>query len=303
MCVLFGATLGVMLLLLNVMIKRVTKMREFYGTFTMHFKRGVLSPIFGLCVGLCAIMMIFFVNGVYTNAYYTPPGLYYFLDRADKSGSVYLVMMIATFPAIMLFYDDWISGNFKFIITRVGRKKYAFAIMAAAEIIAAAVMILSYTIFTFYILLKFPTVPNMDSESLRASSFGFPNSGLLYTGHTFLCYLLYFLTRGAMAAFFAAIATFQSMIITNKHLTAISSVLFYILYFSFNLFYFLPTLLNPFVLFRNGYKLYLVFGGTEDGSLYLPIAGIYPMIFSAVVITILSLVGSKILRIKMNESI
>ena len=89
----------------------------------------------------------------------------------------------------------------------------------------------------------------------------------------------------------------------DQYLTAISSVLFYILYFSFNMFYFLPTLLNPFVLFRNGYKLYLVFGGTEDGSLYLPIAGIYPMIFSAVVITILSLAGSKILRKKMNGSI
>lgn len=93
------------------------------------------------------------------------------------------------------------------------------------------------------------------------------------------------------------------MIFTNKHLTAISPVLIYIIYFCFNLFYITPTLLNPFVMFWNGYKLYLVFGGTEDGSLYSPIAGVYPIIYTIAVVIILSLIGMKILRKKMNRSI
>ncbi len=106
-----------------------------------------------------------------------------------------------------------------------------------------------------------------------------------------------------MAAFFAAVAVFQSMIITNRHLTIISPVLVYILYFRFNLFYIMPALINPFVLFRNGYKMYLVFGGTEDGSLYSPIAAVYPTIFFAVTIVILSLIESRILRSKMDRRI
>ena len=106
-----------------------------------------------------------------------------------------------------------------------------------------------------------------------------------------------------MAAFFAVVALFQSMLITNKHLTVISPVLIYIIYFSFNLFYILPALGNPFVLFKNGYKLYIVFGGTQDGSLFSPIAAIYPLIFLAVIMTILPFIESKILRYKMNKSI
>lgn len=278
-------------------------MKEFFGTLSAHVKRGILSPMFFVCTVLCTILLIFFTRDIYMTSYYTPPGLYYFLDRADKSGSIYLTMMITAFPAAMLFYDDWTSGNFKFIIPRVGRKKYAFAVTAAAGIVSAAVMILSYIIFSVYVLAKFPVVPDLDADTLRASSFGFPNSGLLYTGKAFLCYLLYFLTRGAMAAFFAVVAVFQSMIITNKHLTAISPILVYILYFSFNLFYILPTLANPFVIFRNGYKLYLVFGGTQEGSLYSTISGLYPVIFCVVIITLLSLIEAKMLCSKMNKSI
>lgn len=248
-------------------------------------------------------MLMFFVYEQYSSEYYVPPGLYYFLQQADNSASVYLIMMITAFPAAMLFYDDWTSGNFKFIISRVGRKKYAIAVTLAEGITAAAVMILSYVIFSGVVLLKFPAVPDMDTETLRAYSLGFPNSGLLYTGNAFWCYLLYFLTRGAMSAFFAVIAIFQSMLITNKHLTIISPVLVYILYFSFNLYYIFPALINPFVLYRNGYKLYLEFGGTPEGSLFSPAAGLYPLIFTIIIVAVLSIAEAIILRKKMNKDI
>ena len=116
-------------------------------------------------------------------------------------------------------------------------------------------------VFSAFILTRFPLIED-DMEHIKSYAFGFPCSGLLWTSHAGLCYFLYILTRGAMAAFFAMVAVFQSIIITNRHLTAISPVLIYIIYFDFGMVGFLPTLLNPFMLFRNGYKLYLVFGGT-----------------------------------------
>ena len=278
-------------------------MKEFLMSLLINLKRSILSPIFWGCVCLCTAMMIFFVNDAYMFTYYNAPGLYYFLERVDKSGSIYLLMMIAVFPSVMLFYEDWTSGRFKFVIPRLGCGKYSFAVSIATGLTAAVVMILSYIVFSLFILIKYPAVPDLDVNALQADSYGFPNSGLLYTGHVFGCYLLYFLTRGAMAAFFAVVAVFQSMLITNKHLTAISPLLIYIIYFYFNISNILPSVLDPFVLFRNGLKLYLLFGGTQGDVIYSPIAGFYPMFFCTAFTIVLSLVEVNILRRKMNKCI
>lgn len=284
-------------------LKGVDVMKAFFRTFAMYFKRGLSTPTFYICLVLCTLMMMFFTITVYTNTYYTPPGLYYFLDRVDHSGSIYLIILVAVFPSATLFCNDWRSGNFKFVILRVSRGKYTIAVTFAAGAIAASVMILSYMLFSIYVLIRFPGVPNINADILKENSYGFPNSGLLFTGHAFWCYFLYFITRGAMAAFFAAVAIFQSIVVTNKQLTLISPILIYIVYFSFNIYDILPPLLNPYVLFRNGYKLYLVFGGREDGSLYSPIAAIYPIIFCTIATVILSLIEIRILHLKMNRSI
>lgn len=278
-------------------------MREFFGTFITHLKRGIISPMFVICTAVSTLLMILYVSDSYFTDYRVLPALYYFLRQAEDTSSIYFTMMIVAFPASMLFYDDWKSGNFKFIISRVGRLKYTFAVTLAAGITAALVMFITYVLFTGFILLKFPAIPDLTPEELRMQTIGFPNSGLLYTGHAFLCYLLYFMARSAMACFFAVIAVFQSVLITNKHLTAISPVVMYIIYFAFILYYILPPVANPFVLYWNGFKLYLTFGGTTDGSLFSPIAAIYPMLFSAVTIVVLSLIEAKILHSKMNKSL
>ncbi len=284
-------------------------MREFFGVFKTHIKRGILSPTFLICTALCAALMIIIVFDSYTTETYASlsgqkEGLNYFLDKVRGRTHDYFRMMIICFPAVMLFYEDWKSGNFKLIINRCGRAKYTFATILSAGVTAAAVTVISYLIFSAFILTKYPLVPTIeDQQKFRMSVIGFPNAGLLYTGHEVLCYALYILSQGARSAFYAAIALFQSMIITNKHLTAISPVLLYICYFALNFALFLPELLNPYMLFWNGFRLYIIFGGTQDGSLFSPIAAAYPFIYSAVMMMILALIGTKILRVKMNRSI
>lgn len=283
-------------------------MKELFKTFSGYIRRGIISPAFIISAAVCTLLMFFFLGDrADPNGYYDlpgfQPGLNQFLNYVDHAGMEYMIMAIAAFPAATMFYDDWKTGYFKLVVPRVGRKKYTFSVTLAAGVTAAAVMILSYTIFSIYILSKFPAVFDLSPNELRERTIGFPNSGLLYTGHVFLCYLFYFLTRGAMAAFFAVFAVFQSMLFTNRHLTLISPVLIYILYFSFNLYYVLPVVVNPFLLYRNGFQLYLVFGGTLDGSLFSPIAAIYPTLFTIVIMVGLALVEAKILRLKMNRSI
>lgn len=175
--------------------------------------------------------------------------------------------------------------------------------MLAAGVTAAATAIVSYLIFSAFVLTKYPLLPEVEEDQFRVTVIGFPNSGLMYTGHEVLCYALYILSQGARAAFYAAAALFQSIIITNKHLTAILPVLLYICYFTLNIYNFLPELLNPYVLFWNGFRLYLIFGGTQDGSLFSPIAAAYPFIYCAAMLTVLSLIGTKLLRMKINRSI
>ncbi len=284
-------------------------MREFFGVFKTHVKRGILSPTFLICTALCAALMIIIVFDSYTTETYASlsgqkEGLNYFLDKVRGRTHDYFRMMIICFPAVMLFYEDWKSGNFKLIINRCGRAKYTFATILSAGVTAAAVTVISYLIFSAFILTKYPLVPTIeDQQQFRMRVIGFPNAGLLYTGHEVLCYALYILSQGARSAFYAAIALFQSMIITNKHLTAISPVLLYICYFALNFALFLPELLNPYMLFWNGFRLYIIFGGTQDGSLFSPIAAAYPFIYCAVMLTALALIGTKILRVKMNRSI
>ncbi len=284
-------------------------MKEFFGVFKTHVKRGILSPMFLICTALCAALMILIVFDSYTTETYASlsgqrDGLNHFLDKVRGRTHDYFRMMIICFPAVMLFYEDWTSGNFKLIINRCGRAKYTFAAILSAGVTAAAVTIISYLIFSAFVLTKYPLVPTIEGQQqFRMSVIGFPNAGLLYTGNEVLCYALYILSQGARSAFYAAIALFQSMMITNKHLTAISPVLLYICYFTFNLHYILPELLDPYVLFWNGFRLYLIFGGTQDGSLFSPIAAAYPFIYSAVMLMILALIGTKILRVKMNRSI
>lgn len=282
-------------------------MREFIGIFKTHVRRGILSPMFLLCTVLLTVLMILAVRESYSIEYYVSAGsvngLNHFLALLRGRTSDYFMMMIICFPAVMLFYEDWKSGNFKLIINRSGRGKYASAVILSAGATAAALTVIAYLIYSAFILAKFPLIPDKDAEQLRMDVIGFPNGGLLLSGHEVLCYALYILSQGARAAFYAAAAVFQSIIITNKHLTAISPVLLYICYFTLNLYYFLPELLNPYVLFWNGFRLYLIFGGTQDGSLFSPIAAAYPFIYCAVMLTVLSLAAAKILRVKMNRSI
>lgn len=278
-------------------------MSEFFGVFGTHLKRGIVSVKFIICTVFLTALMIISILEIYSEGG-TYHGLNYFFSQLRGYTSDYFMMMIICFPAVMLFYEDWTSGNFKFIVNRAGRCKYMIGTVLAAGVTAAAVTIAAYLIFSLFVLTKFPLLPQIaEADQFRVNIIGFPNSGLLLTENGVLCYVLYILSQGARAAFYASAALFQSIIITNKHLTAISPVLLYICYFTLNLFNFLPELLNPYVLFWNGFRLYLIFGGTQDGSLFSPIAAAYPFIYCGAMLLILSLAGSRLLRIKMNRSI
>lgn len=277
-------------------------MKAFIGALRGYVKRGILSPSFFVGVIICWVLMVFFVYLDYIND--TPNvGLYYFLQGVDASGGVELLLMIAVFPAGQLFYRDYISGFFKLGYIRLGRRKYIFSVILGAMITGAAAIILAYVFFSVFIVTKYPLVPDIDPEELRLAVIGFPNSGLLLRGNGLWCYLLFVLTRGAMGGFFAVLALLQSMVITNKYLTAISPVFIYNVIFGLLGDLRLSSFIDPTVLFTSSLRLFLDFGGDINGELFSAAAAFYPMLYSIVMTAVFALLGIKILRVKLNRQL
>lgn len=277
-------------------------MNNFFNALFVYVKRGICSPMFWISVAVNTTLMIFFIYLDY-QIDDLGVGLYYFLQGVDASGAVYLLLTIIAFPAVTLFYDDFSSGYFKFSYARFGKKRYIFTVSFASGIIAAIAMFISYSFFSLFILTKFPLVPEINYEELRSATLGFPNSGLLTYKDGVLCYILFFLTKSSMAAFFATLAILQSMIITNRYLTVISPIFTHMLLFTLLGGFELPSFVNPSILFQNSLKLFLDFGGDINGEIFMPMAAIYPIIYSVGMTIVLSVIEVKILDFKVNRQL
>lgn len=277
-------------------------MKKFFYALLMYVKRGICSPMFWMSILVSTTLMIFFVYLDY-RIDDLEVGLYYFLQGVDASGAGYLLLTIIAFPAVTLFYDDFSSGYFKFSYARFGKQRYSFTVSFASGIIAATAMFVSYCFFSLFILTKYPLVPDINSEELRSATLGFPNSGLLTYNGGLLCYMLFFLTKSSMAAFFSTLAILQSMIITNRYLTIISPIFTHMILFSLLGGLKLPTFINPSTLFQNSLKLFLDFGGDINGEIFMPIAAVYPMIYSVSMAIVLSIIEIKVLSFKVNRQL
>lgn len=244
------------------------------------------------------MLMIFFVFMDYKNDYSREIGLYYFLQGVEYSGANSLLIMIAILPVATLFCEDWESGMIKFMLARSGKTRYAFSITLTSAVSSGLCIFLSYILFSLFILTRHTLVPNVDTEVLNSEIFGFPNHGLLANGNAILCYFLYFLTRSAMAAFYGALAVLQSIIVTNRRFTIISPVIMELLLsFIFGSIG-LPSFLNPLVLFENHIGLYMDLGGDLKSMSFSPLVAVYPTIYCAVSLILISFAVLRLLKSK-----
>jgi len=262
-----------------------------------YIKRSVLSPMFAVCSLICAVLMIFFVYRDYQFGG-DNLGLFYFLQGVDSSGAFNFLMLVAAFPAVLNFCFDYESGYFTFITPRCGVGRYALSISFSTGIISGAAIIISYLLFSFFILTKYPLVPNLDMPTLKSQVLGFANSGLLLEDKSVVCYILFFLTRAAMTAYFSVFAVTCSIAVTNKHLTSILPLLIYVIFDMVKL----PIFLNPSLLYENGLALYLKFGGDIEGGLYSVGSALYPFIYCAVSVVLLSAAAKFLLARKIGFS-
>ncbi len=65
----------------------------------------------------------------------------------------------------------------------------------------------------------------------------------------------------------------------------------------------LPAFINPSVLFQNSLKLFLDFGGDINGEIFMPIAAVYPMIYSVGMTIVLSIIEIKVLGFKVDRQL
>lgn len=268
----------------------------------IYVKRELISVRFFVCSVVCTALMIFFVYMDYI-ADFSDLGLYYFLQGVENSGADYLLLMIVVLPVSLSFCEDWDSRVIKFTIMRSGRERYSVSVALSAGIVSGLCMLLSYALFSLFIVIKYPLIPNVQSEFLASSLIGFPNWELFLNGNEVLCYLLYFLVKSSMASFYAVLAVLQSVLITNKQLTAISPILTYTIMSVIIGGLGLPSFLNPLVLFNNNLKLYMDFGGNIEEKVFSPISAFYPLIFCITSIIISAIIISVILRNKISSKL
>ena len=273
-----------------------------FRTAAVFLKREIISARFFACASICSLFMIFFVYMDYKTDF-RGFGLYYFLQGVEHSGAGNLLLMIVVLPVSTVFCEDWESGMIKFLLPRSGRRNYALSLTVTAGFTSGLCMFLAYTIFSIFILIKFPLVPELDDEKIQYLMYSFPNGTLLTNGHEILCYFLYFLTRSTMAALFGALAVFQSVVITNKRFAVISPVIMESFLSVITRVLKLPSYLDPIILFNNHLALYKDLGGSLDNVTFSPLAAFYPTIYCCLSLTIIALCVSLLVKIKVGNKI
>lgn len=146
-------------------------------------------------------------------------------------------------------------------------------------------------------IIRYPLIPEMTSESV----IGFPNWELLKCNCELVCYLLYFITKSSLASFYAVLSIIQSIIITNKALSAISPVFTYVIISKLIGSLGFPSFLDPLVIFNNNLKLYLNFGGNVEEKVFSPLAALYPFFYSCVFLVVACFFVSLLLKEKINN--
>lgn len=269
----------------------------------VYLRREIFSLSFIASVLLSTMLMIFFVFMDYKNNYSNEMGLYYFLRGVEYSGADSLLIILAIFPVAAIFCEDWESGIIKFTLARSGGTRYAFAVTFTSAVSSGLCMFLSYILFSLFILTRHQLVPNAGTEELINDIFGFPNSELLLNGKPILCYFLYYLTRSAMTAFYAALAILQSIIVTNRRFAIISPVMMELLLsFIFGSIG-LPSYLDPLALFTDHLGLYRDFGGDLESISFSPLTAAYPVIYCAVALIAISFAVFLLLKSKVAKEL
>ena len=197
--------------------------KKFCKTVGVYAGRGIFSLRFWGCAVISSLLMISFVVRDYTSMG-SNFAMYYFYMGIESSGSDDLLVMLAAMPAVTLFCDDQKSGEFLLFYSRTGKKIYPLAVTFSAAIISAFSMIISYMIFSAFILAKYPLVPPIPAEELRRETLGMANCGLL-TGVPTAFYALWIALKGANAALYSVLGILISILITNVHLTLVSPML------------------------------------------------------------------------------
>lgn len=275
--------------------------RKFCGTVGVYTRRGVLSLRFWGCAVISALLMISFVLGDYASDGLNA-GMYYFYMGVETSGSDELLIMLAAMPAITLFCDDRNSGEFFFLYTRTGKRIYPLAVTLSSAIIAAFSVIVSYLLFSAFILAKYPLVPMMSAEELRRETLGMRNCGLL-TSVPIAFYALWIALKGAIAALYSVLGILLSVFITNVHLALVSPMIISKVIEIFSAVFDLPFWLDAATVYGYSLSLYFGFGGTLDGELFSVISAVYPFVFTLIAVILTALAAGKAITLKLNSKL
>lgn len=110
--------------------------------------------------------------GEYASAYCV---VMYFLEQ---EWFAVLFPVLAAFPCVYEFADEWLSGNYYITVSRTNKNKYCMGRFVSTAISGALVIIVGILIFTLLIYVKFPALSEYSEDSLFL--FGTQTGGQLF---------------------------------------------------------------------------------------------------------------------------
>lgn len=133
--------------------------------------------------------------GEYASAYYV---VMYFLEQEWFS---VLFPVLAAFPCVYEFADEWLSGNYYITVSRTNKNKYCIGRFVSTAISGALVIIVGVLIFALLIYIRFPALSEYPADELFL--FGMQTGGQLLL--QFVKRVLHLGMHGALSAIIAVV--------------------------------------------------------------------------------------------------
>ena len=141
--------------------------------FFQDLKRGITSWAFwaaGMIFALCIICMVMLFTPVGEGAE-TPLNAF----SACFLGEIaYLPALLCVLPLGTVFYDEWKSQYYRFAISRIGWRRFAFSRIATTAILGGVIVLLPTLVGMLYCYARFKNIPGPRDSTFLSYMCKFP---------------------------------------------------------------------------------------------------------------------------------
>lgn len=249
---------------------------------------------------VAVILYLLILSFSTTDLYYPGAGVYYLLGFVLERAPREILIFICAIPSACFFTDEWRSGRFIYSFTRIKKRGYAISVIFSAFLTALMICVIATTLYILGLSIFCPITGGNDEGFIQTMN-SCANGGLLIKGHIFAYYFLNELTQGCCMGIFSAGAVIISVIITNPHITVVSSMVLYSVATNALSILNAPKMSNPFFVMSESVYVIQTFSPNSREN-FSVISMLYPYIYTAAVLTLLIFAAYSLIKSKYEKN-